>query len=126
VLRIVQEGLTNVTKHARPGARTVAQVDVRDRAVHVLVTDDGGGGTGNAPELAYLGSPPGHGLTGLGERVGLLGGTVSAGPVGSGWRLAVELPLDGDTASASLVRALEEPTAADAHRPSPATASAPR
>jgi signal transduction histidine kinase len=123
VLRTVQEGLTNVTKHARPGARTMAQVAVGDGAVHVLVTDDGGAPTGLSPDADPSRPASGHGLTGLAERVGLLGGTVSAGPAGAGWRVVVELPLDGVASSDAREHG---PAEADAHRRSPFPATAPR
>jgi signal transduction histidine kinase len=126
VLRIVQEGLTNVTKHARPGARTIAQVAVRGGAIHVLVTDDGGVRPGPANGSALPRLPAGHGLTGLTERVGLLGGTLSAGPDGAGWRLAVALPLDGDATSDPGERRPVEPAEADGRRPTSFSATARR
>ncbi|GAA1548296.1 hypothetical protein GCM10009678_33710 [Actinomadura kijaniata] len=50
-----------------------------------MISDDGRG----AP------APPGHGLTGMRERVDLLGGAFEAGPAGTGWRLSAELPRSG-------------------------------
>jgi len=86
--RIVQESLTNVLRHA-PGG--VADVSVR-----------GGPGVGLAVEvvnpLAHTGSAEpspgsGSGLTGIGERVRMLGGNVSAGPTDEGvFALRVWLP----------------------------------
>jgi signal transduction histidine kinase len=71
--RIVQESLTNVLKHAGPAARTTVRVDYRPDSIHLLVADDGRG-TGAG------GGRGGHGLTGMAERVGLHGGTLTAGP----------------------------------------------
>jgi signal transduction histidine kinase len=122
VLRTVQEGLTNVTKHAGAGARVVAEVAVRSGAVHVLVADDGGAHPAPAPGSPLPRPPSGHGLTGLAERVGLFGGTVFAGPDGSGWRLAVELPLDGDPPNDAFPHAPAEPGT----RSSPLVTTAPR
>jgi signal transduction histidine kinase len=66
--RIVQEGLTNVAKHAR--ARTVDVVlEAGDGFVRVSVTDDGVGF-----DTAAAG-PEGFGVAGIKERVELLGGT---------------------------------------------------
>ncbi|MDN5917814.1 MAG: histidine kinase [Pseudonocardia sp.] len=85
--RVVQEGLTNVHKHA-PG--TEAGVSVRRAADAVVVevrnTACGGGApdsrrTGTA-ELAATGA--GSGLRGLRERIELLGGTFAAAPVPDG------------------------------------------
>ncbi|MGI5212823.1 sensor histidine kinase [Plantactinospora sp. CA-290183] len=85
VLRLTQEGLTNVAKHAGPAARARLRVRMVDEAVHWEITDDGGGVRGTHAE-------PGHGLTGMRERVEVLGGTLTAGPDGTGWRLRTVLP----------------------------------
>ncbi|RFS81051.1 two-component sensor histidine kinase [Actinomadura spongiicola] len=83
LLRLVQEGLANVAKHAGPDATVHLSARVGPGAVHLVIDDDGHGAPGD----------PGHGLSGMRERVDLLGGTFEAGPTGSGWRLAAELPL---------------------------------
>jgi signal transduction histidine kinase len=85
VLRLTQEGLTNVAKHAGPAARARLSVTMVDDAVHWEITDDGGGVRPSDAE-------PGHGLTGMRERVEVLGGTLAAGPGGTGWRLRTVLP----------------------------------
>ncbi|TDC15183.1 hypothetical protein E1265_27100 [Streptomyces sp. 8K308] len=88
VLRVVQEGLTNATKHAGSGSTITVQVAVTDGDVRVEVSDDGG-----PAEVSYdLPQGPGFGLVGLRERVGLVGGTLTAGPHAGGWRLRAELP----------------------------------
>ncbi|MGH3458030.1 sensor histidine kinase [Aeromicrobium sp.] len=88
VLRIVQEGLTNVARHA-PGAR--ASVDVvadDDGGVVVTIVDDGGNG-----DHGTKGTPrrQGLGLVGLRERVNAFGGVVDAEPHGPGFRLRAVL-----------------------------------
>jgi signal transduction histidine kinase len=85
VLRLTQEGLTNVAKHAGPAARARLRVSMVDDAVHWEITDDGGGARVTDAE-------PGHGLTGMRERVEVLGGRLAAGPTGTGWRLQTVLP----------------------------------
>jgi signal transduction histidine kinase len=83
--RIVQESLTNVVKHA--GAQR-ADVRVRygDDAVELSIVDDGEGPRTPA-------DPGGHGLVGMRERVGLYGGTLSAGPrEGRGFAVEARLP----------------------------------
>jgi signal transduction histidine kinase len=88
VFRIVQEALTNVTKHA--GARRVT-VDVGLDGEHltVRVVDDGIGAAATA-------SPDGRGLLGMRERAELLGGTFTAGPRATGgFAVEAELPLAG-------------------------------
>lgn len=84
-LRIVQESLTNVLKHAGPQARATVRVRRRD-GVDILVEDDGLGG--NAGHDGH-----GHGVLGMTERAAALGGTLHAGPrSGGGWRVAARLP----------------------------------
>lgn len=67
LFRIVQEGLTNVRRHARAQKAHVL-LDYRPAEVRVVVGDDG---CGDAP-----GPDRGFGLTGLRERLAGLGGTV--------------------------------------------------
>lgn len=90
VLRLIQEGLTNASKHAAVGARAQVRVDVVDGGVRVEVVDDGGAADST---YAIPLAEPGYGLIGLRERVELVGGTLSAGPHGRGWRLLAVLPL---------------------------------
>ncbi|MFD8010607.1 sensor histidine kinase [Streptomyces sp. NPDC058955] len=90
--RIVQEGVTNVVRHAHTDACRVV-VDLGDDAVSVEITDEGPGlpargGTG------HRGSGAGYGITGMRERAALLRGQFTAGPrPGGGFRVAARLPL---------------------------------
>jgi signal transduction histidine kinase len=98
--RVVQEGLTNVLRHA---AGATASVGVRwDERLEITVSDDGRGGApsglaGGAGRGGAGGGPaagPGRGLLGLRERLGLYGGELAAGPrPQGGWRLHAVLPL---------------------------------
>ena len=85
--RIVQEGLTNALKHAQ-----AEQVCVGIRYGEgdlVLEVDDDGSGKSSSDGL-------GHGLVGVGERVKLFGGEMTAGAKpGGGFVLRARLPLDG-------------------------------
>ncbi|MGW7416259.1 histidine kinase [Streptomyces sp. NPDC054863] len=90
--RIIQEALTNVRKHAGPDAKAEVSVVRAGASIEVTVVDDG---TETPPPEA----DGGHGLIGMHERVGALGGTLSAGPrPGGGFRVHAILP---DTAGAS-------------------------
>jgi signal transduction histidine kinase len=84
--RIVQEGLTNSLKHARASHADVT-VRYRPDELELEVVDDG---AGSAPSDGL-----GHGLVGIGERVKIYGGEMSAGtaPQG-GFVLSARLPLD--------------------------------
>ena len=75
--RIVQEGLTNVVRHA-PGAATVVQVRHLPDGISLVIRNHGATGP---PAVASAGA--GHGLLGMRERAALCGGWVHAGPVGT-------------------------------------------
>jgi len=86
--RIVQEGLTNVLKHARASTANVTvryaldelEIEVRDNGVGSATTDG-----------------LGHGLVGVRERVKIYGGEMRAGTAnGGGFVLTTRLPLSGD------------------------------
>jgi len=88
--RIVQEGLTNALKHA--GARHAdVTVDYEPGQVRLEVRDDGKGGSART-------DGPGHGLIGIGERVKLYGGDMSAfASTSGGFVLRASLPLEGES-----------------------------
>ncbi|MEO3807897.1 histidine kinase [Sphaerisporangium sp. B11E5] len=85
VLRLGQEGITNVARHAGPSTHVQLSVGAEaDGAVRLELIDDGGGGPAEPGQ--------GYGLIGMRERVELLGGRFQAGPDGAGWRLTAALP----------------------------------
>jgi signal transduction histidine kinase len=87
--RIVQEGLTNALRHAE--ARHVdVTVGYSPSLLQIEVRDDGRGGAVHNDGL-------GHGLIGIGERVKIHGGDMSAFVAASGgYVLRAWLPLDKD------------------------------
>jgi signal transduction histidine kinase len=106
--RIIQEALTNVVKHAQ-ASRCDVLLDYGQDELRIEVTDSGagvpalagavpvqvggsGGGHQAGPGPAWNGG--GHGIIGMRERVGLLGGSFSAGPLsGYGFRVSATIPL---------------------------------
>jgi signal transduction histidine kinase len=77
--RLVQEALTNVVKHAGPDVDTEVVLTWSPDMLRLQVTDHG------APPRANDGLPTGgRGLTGMRERLHLVGGRLSAGPADSG------------------------------------------
>jgi signal transduction histidine kinase len=84
--RIVQEALTNVTRHAGP-ARATVLVRYGADDLTVRVDDDGRGPSATR-------SPGGNGIRGMRERVTALGGELHTGPrPGGGFRVQARLPL---------------------------------
>ncbi|MDD9381639.1 histidine kinase [Streptomyces sp. ZAF1911] len=90
--RVIQEALTNVRKHAGPGAGAEVSVVRVGGSVEVTVLDDGGGAPDPSPEPRDPGG--GHGLLGMRERAVALGGSCFAGPrFGGGYRVHAILPV---------------------------------
>jgi signal transduction histidine kinase len=111
--RIVQEALTNVLKHAGPGAHTQVRLGTDSSGIVIEVLDDGKGSeppsaaaapfrpagspVGDRPD--GLGRSAGHGIVGMRERALLLGGTLDVGPrPGGGFRVVAHLPTGGEPA----------------------------
>lgn len=85
--RVVQEALTNVLKHAGPGAAAEVEVTYGPREIWLQITDDGRGD-------AVSGDGQGHGLQGMHERVGVAGGRLLAQPrIGGGFQVRAILPM---------------------------------
>jgi len=83
--RIVQEALTNVTRHAGHATATIS-LTYGEEGLTVEVDDDGRGVNGAGP-----GS--GNGIRGMKERASALGGELEAGPKpGGGFRVTASLP----------------------------------
>lgn len=102
IYRVVQESLTNVMKHAGSVATAVS---VRPDACGVRVEIANGPGAAASPGLSQTGavhgsvpgSVDGYGLRGLGERLGLVGGTLHAGPTDDGgWLVSAHVPAQTD------------------------------
>jgi len=96
--RIAQEALTNVLKHAGPAH---AEVHLHySEQLEITIADDGRGAaavlTGAAPPGA------GRGITGMRERVAMLGGRITAGPQpGGGFRVHAVIPRPGTPPAAT-------------------------
>jgi signal transduction histidine kinase len=87
--RIVQEGLTNVLKHAS-ASEAVVSLHYAPAELGIDVQDNG---RGMAPGGGHH---PGHGLIGIRERVRLYDGELTTSPnEGGGFLLRVRLPLSG-------------------------------
>jgi signal transduction histidine kinase len=71
--RIVQEALTNIRRHAGPGATATVVIEYRDEELVVQVDDDGGGETAGP-------ITEGGGISGMRERAVALGGSLTVGP----------------------------------------------
>ena len=86
ILRMVQESLTNVARHAH-ATRVEVRLGVRDGAIEVEVIDNGRG-LGENP------APDRHGLLGMRERIVELHGELElCSPAGGGLNVRARLPL---------------------------------
>ena len=91
--RIVQEALTNTRKHGGPNAGASVRLVYFDDGLGLLVEDDGKGAPHELYEEGGV-DGRGHGLIGMRERIGMVGGTLDAGPrPGGGFRISALLPL---------------------------------
>ncbi|MFE9413139.1 sensor histidine kinase [Streptomyces sp. NPDC006704] len=93
--RVIQEALTNVRKHAGPGAKAEVSIVRVGPDTEITVIDDGTG-------AGAAGDGGGHGLLGMRERVTALGGRCTAGPrYGGGFRVQAILPVTAPAGGAA-------------------------
>lgn len=93
---IAREALTNALRYAS-GASVAIDLATSAGTLTLAVKDSGG--TATAPPVVGGG---GRGLVGMRERAELLGGTLTAGPDGSGWQVCVTLPTGADPATLAI------------------------
>jgi signal transduction histidine kinase len=96
VFRIVQEALTNVTKHAG-GASAKVDISFEDDAVVVSVVDDGSTLVNSNNSILDSGDEARahHGIIGMRERAAVFGGSLTAGPrQGGGFEVRAWVPID--------------------------------
>lgn len=90
--RGAQEALTNIARYAR-GAHTSVILRYEDGRTSLTIENgnpDRAATASTDGELRHIGG--GHGLAGLRERLEHIGGSMSAGPTDSGWRVDLEVP----------------------------------
>ena len=88
--RIIQEGLTNVLKHA-PGARTEVVLGYADDELRIDVSNHG---RGRGPERSAHVNGSGRGLLGMQQRVAVYGGRLEVGPrPDGGFAVRARLPV---------------------------------
>ena len=90
--RVVQESLTNTLKHGGEGSTVRVHLDWETDSLGLTVTDRAGKRPAGGSRL-----DTGHGLLGLRERVGAVGGTLDAYPVDGGFVVRTTLPLSAAT-----------------------------
>lgn len=95
--RIVQESLTNCSKHAGNASAVLIRLRWTRQHLEVVVTTFDRGAHLEFDQAAILSS--GHGLEGLRERVTLIGGTLTSGPTSDGFEVAAMLPRPADRTS---------------------------
>jgi two-component system, NarL family, sensor histidine kinase DevS len=104
IYRVVQEALTNVSRHAE-ATQAVVNISEREGVVHASVTDDGKG----LPDAGRLGPrgdglEGGFGMSGMRERAELVGGELELSPApGKGTVMRLAVPLAGRPAASDPV-----------------------
>jgi signal transduction histidine kinase len=100
VYRAVQEGLTNIVKHAQRPSSVSVIIRRSDTSLQLIIEDNGCGFDSGAPG-AKASSYRGLGLDGMRERLLLVGGTleIESSP-GAGTTLFVRIALDGQRTAA--------------------------
>ena len=89
ILRILQEGFTNILKHADANRVTV-ETGVDRNKVYVRVKDNGHG---------FAGERTGHGLASMKHRAQAIGGQIEIEPSAAGTTLSLLLPISGSRTS---------------------------
>ena len=90
--RVAQEALTNARKHA-PGAAVEMRLAIAAETVTLTIENE----APRTPSAPLADSGGGWGLVGVRERVGLVGGSVEAGPTtAGGFRVAAVVPAGGE------------------------------
>jgi signal transduction histidine kinase len=113
IYRIVQEALTNVSRHAH-ASKALVSITERDDVVYASVTDDGRG----MPDAERLGPrgdglEGGFGMSGMRERAELVGGELEFGlAAGGGTTVRLAVPLAGRPTAAAERAAAEHAPAA--------------
>jgi PAS domain S-box-containing protein len=90
LLRIVQEALANVHRHASASRVSIALRQIADR-IHLTITDNGRGEAGMAAEHAL--NRPGVGILGIRTRARQFGGDLKIHTGSQGTRLHVVMPV---------------------------------
>jgi signal transduction histidine kinase len=87
--RILQESLTNVLRHAGPGAAAHVCLRYQPDGLTITVSDDGA-----ADGVSAVLPAGGHGIDGMRERAASVGGELTAGPLpGGGFQVRAMLPV---------------------------------
>ena len=111
--RIVQEALTNATKHA-PGSDVSLSIDWSAASVQLTISNTG---PAAAPQ-GLMNEGTGHGLIGMRERAAAAEGTLKADPAaGGGYRVTATLPVLGTETAVSPEPAATTPDPQRSGRP---------
>ncbi|MGH2881394.1 MAG: sensor histidine kinase [Solirubrobacteraceae bacterium] len=90
IYRVAQEGLTNITKHSQ-AERVEMRLDYQPAGTRLTIEDFHSANGHPAPKDPAS-VPGGYGLSGMRERAELIGGTLTAAPTSTGFRVELEVP----------------------------------
>lgn len=93
LLRVLQEAILNVVKHAG-AVRAGVMLQVKDRVVSLTIEDDGIGFRPASDGDSFTEDAGAHGLRGVQERLGLVGGTLEVeSEPGRGTTILIHVPV---------------------------------
>jgi signal transduction histidine kinase len=101
IYRLVQEGLTNIAKHAAGATAVSVVIDRTDKVLRLAIEDNGPGFDSTPPaETAGERKNAGLGLAGMRERLSLIGGEVEIeSSIGIGTTIYIRIPVANERAT---------------------------
>lgn len=97
LLRVTQEALSNVMKHANNSAPVTLSITTSDHAVRLEVTNT------PSPNGHVAGIRTTYGVVGIRERIDIVGGTLDVGLRDGQWLLSAQIPAKASRASARTI-----------------------
>jgi signal transduction histidine kinase len=100
ILRIVQEALANVHRHAS-ASRVLIKLRFVGNGLHLIIRDDGNGVKGTTMQVGTAAAPLGVGIQGMRERLRQLGGRLEIKSGTGGTEVHASIPLRQDLSSST-------------------------
>lgn len=95
IFRILQEALTNISKHAQANRATVS-IEIADNELNLNISDDGKGfDVTSLTEIRHVDIERGFGIEGMMERVELINGSINIdSAINKGTAISIKVPIN--------------------------------